>query len=187
MKKLTLVLLFSLSSLFAQNVPETGPTDGPPPRAYTKLNFYDAGTGLLYYQCFALSQQIRPTTLPAPSAATNGNPVSLTVTGHGFDLNATPKVTISGATSTWAGINGSWTATVVDANTLTVAFNSTSAGSFSGQTLTVTTLAPRMTLGQWSVRKFFYDTSSRVTESFWAAGSTANNQICSNHTTLAYQ
>jgi len=49
------------------------------------------------------------------------NPTHLTSVAHGMATGA--PITISGATLTWAGLNGNWVATVLDADHFTVAFN----------------------------------------------------------------
>lgn len=75
----------------------------------------------------------------AITAATNANPVHLTITGHGWPLNigATATATkvgliIAGATGNWTAINGNILATVVDANTVSIPVDSTSFGSLTG-------------------------------------------------------
>jgi len=69
----------------------------------------------------------------AITAATNTNPVELTTSvAHGL-VDKSP-ITISGATGTWAAINGPWKGeqvTRVDSNRFTIAVNSAGFGTFS--------------------------------------------------------
>ena len=68
----------------------------------------------------------------AITAATNASPTVLTVTGHGYVVGSTFNINITGATGNWTAINGNFTATVVDANDLSIPVNATSFGSLSG-------------------------------------------------------
>jgi hypothetical protein len=66
------------------------------------------------------------------SAATNASSTALTVTGHGFAIGVPINLVFIGGTGNWAALNGSQTATPTDANTLTVAVNTTSFGGLTG-------------------------------------------------------
>lgn len=61
----------------------------------------------------------------AITAATAQNPTLLTSAGHG--LVDGEQVTITGATGNWTGINGTFTATVIDQDTFSVPANETAA------------------------------------------------------------
>lgn len=123
------------------------------------------------------------------SAATNANPVVFTSTAHGFDINGMhPSVTISGGTGNWAAVNGTFVATIVDANTFSIPVNSTAFGAVAG-TLTFTTTAPRSIVPEWQVHIFKYDVSNNIVWSGWLGGTDAMNHKCSdyNSTTTAVQ
>jgi hypothetical protein len=65
----------------------------------------------------------------AISSATNANPTVFTSTAHGFAAGS-HIVPFSGGTGAWAALNGTQTITVIDANTFSVAIDSTSFGTF---------------------------------------------------------
>lgn len=172
--------------------------------------YYYSGSNLIY-SCTALA--VQPRALPGfagsstnsgaitVSAASNANPVSFTATGHGLDFpsaaTVAPVITISGATSAWAGINGSWTATITSANAFTIAVDSTAFGALAG-TLVVTTAAPKNTEAVWLVKNYVYSGANLIFSGTGyaapGAGTTARvgpsnamNQICANRATLSYQ
>jgi hypothetical protein len=64
------------------------------------------------------------------TAATNANPAALTSTAHG--LSTGDRVTLAGATGSWAPVNGTWTVTVTGANTFTIPVDSTGFGALAG-------------------------------------------------------
>jgi uncharacterized protein (TIGR03437 family) len=64
------------------------------------------------------------------SSATNAAPVVFTSTDHKLSTGQT--VTISGATGSWTPVNGSFGVTVVDADTFSIAVDSTNFGALSG-------------------------------------------------------
>ena len=64
------------------------------------------------------------------TAAANGDPIQLTCITHGLKTGAT--VTISGATGSWAPINGPYTITRDSANLFSIAGNSTTWGALTG-------------------------------------------------------
>jgi hypothetical protein len=76
----------------------------------------------------------------AITAATNANPAVLTITGHGWPATFTAnpgvpvvvQLQITGATGSWAPINGGHPATVIDANTVSIPINSTAFGALTG-------------------------------------------------------
>lgn len=153
----------------------------------------------LTYRCLAASIQ-NPTTLTV-SSISNANPAVVTVTGHGFDVESvttvTPSVQLSGATGGWAGVNGVWTATPTTANAFTIAIDSTGFGSFSGQTIKMTTLAPRTNATVWAIEKYVYDSSSNLIWAGWATPTTSTGPLqggspsyifaCANMTSYSYQ
>lgn len=68
----------------------------------------------------------------AVSAATNANPVVLTSTAHSFPTGTGVTLTFSGFTGAWTSLNGAQAITVIDANTFSVAINSTAFGALTG-------------------------------------------------------
>lgn len=146
--------------------------------------------------CEALSTTttgLRPQTQVAVSAVSKANPGVVTSVGHGFDVKARPKVTISGATGTgWVSgattINGTFTATVIDADTFSIPVDTTGNGTLAG-TVVFTTTGPRKSQPEWSVRRLAYDASNNLVFVGWLNGSSAMNQKCSDasSTTLNQQ
>lgn len=173
MQKLILAAILLAGAAFGQNCSMGAPLNST---ACTQILTYDGSNNLLY-ACRARSIQPSNSILSI-SAGSNANPVSLTVTGHGFNTNQLPLVTISGGTGNWAAVNGTWTATITGANTLTVPVNSTSFGAVTG-TLILTTYAPRTTQSVWSVMKLVYDGSNNLVNVFYPGGSTSERNTCS--------
>ena len=69
------------------------------------------------------------------TTCTNASPTQCTLNAaYGFYTNAV--ITLSGATGAWASLNGTWTVTRIDGSNLTIPLNTTTFGSFSGQTVT---------------------------------------------------
>ncbi len=66
------------------------------------------------------------------SAATNTNPVIFTAPNHGLGANGIQKLTIYGATGNWAPVNGTYTVTVIDANTFSIPVNAMGFGAVTG-------------------------------------------------------
>jgi hypothetical protein len=167
------------------------------------LKYYTAG-GDLEYTCEARAINQGPIsqiTITA-SSVSNASPASVSATAHGLDYpsqaTTTPLVKITGAASGWAGLNGVWKATPTSANAFTVPVDSSGFGSFSGQSITVTTYSPRTTQAQWKVRKYVYDASgNQVFSGYGVAAPGAGSglligptdryvNICANRASLAY-
>lgn len=64
------------------------------------------------------------------TSAAKGNPTVITVSGgHGLTVGSHPLLSFDGAAGTgWTGLNATWSATVIDATTFSVPFDSTGAG-----------------------------------------------------------
>jgi len=136
-----------------------------------------SGTNPVYI-CKAQSLQPASAAISIASA-TNANPVVFTVTaGHGFSTSIKPIVTISGGTGSWAAVNGSSTATVINATTFSIAVDSTGFGAVTG-TLTYTSRAPLLTSAIWSVQFLVYDGSNNVISTSWAGGTPSQTKTCS--------
>ena len=98
-------------------------------------------------------------------------------------------VTISGATGTgWVSgattVNGTFVATIIDANSFSIPVNTTGNGTLAG-TVLFTTNAPRLAMNEWSVKKFVYDGSNNLIWSGWLGGTSNFNQKCSEATSTS--
>lgn len=158
------------------------------------LMFYD-GSSNLEYVCTARSRVSQ--TAVSVSTISNANPGVATATAHG--LTNTAVVRITGATAGWAGINGTWLATVTTVDAFSIPVNTSGFGSFSGQSITVTTVSPRTNFGVWKVLRLFYDGSNNLIRTGWAAepggagssrlegGAAEYNKVCADRASYAYQ
>lgn len=150
-------------------------SQGPPHIPYQAVYGYTVNGSVynLTSVCFApseLTAGFRAETNIAISAATNANPVVFTSTGHGFNTNSRPSITISGATGNWTPVNGTFTATIIDANTFSIPVNSTGFSTLTG-TLTFTTTAPRLNQPEWAVELYAYDANNNLISRTWLKGS----------------
>ncbi|HXI85266.1 MAG TPA: hypothetical protein VNL17_14390 [Verrucomicrobiae bacterium] len=178
MKKILILAVFAMAAGFAQAPLECYYANSNPCQT---INAFSGAN--LTSSCYARSVDpnsgIRKNTSVAVSAATNASPVVLTSTGHGFALGSRPNVTIAGGTGNWTAINGTFTATVVDANTFSIPVDSTAFGALAG-TITFTTTAPRSTQAEWAVKLFAYDGSGNNIGAFWMNGISSMTQKCSD-------
>lgn len=171
--------------------PPVAISEGSPPVGWEVVLCYDGvcgatGTDLtaLCYARSTLTTGLRAATKVAISAVSKASAAVVTSTGHGFPISARPIVTISGATGTgWTGINATWTATVIDANTFSIPINSTTFGTLGG-TVVFTTTAPRTTQAEWAVQKLVYDTHTLIWKG-WLNGSSGLQAKCSDATSTA--
>lgn len=160
--------------------------DGPPSGSSVQTAFIYSGSSLVG-QCWAksLPDNGKPRTAKvAVSAISKANPAVVTSTGHGFTLLTLPQVTISGATGTgWVtGINGTFTATVIDANTFSVPVDSTGFGTLAG-TVVFSTSAPRQSIAEWAVQVFAYGgPSGAISAKTWVQGSNTYGAKCTDAT-----
>lgn len=184
------VLLFAASLAFAQQAVTI--TDDPPLTADQYVFGY-TGTNLVY-QCIAKSVVTtfpRAATSVAISAVSKANPGIVTSVGHGFDTHSRPSVTISGATGTgWVSgattINGTFVATIIDADTFSIPVNTTGNGTLAG-TVVFTTTGPRTTMYEWAVKKLAYDGSNNLIWVGWLSGSSSMQARCSDATSTSVQ
>jgi hypothetical protein len=102
---------------------------------------YTRGTFLSQPVTFLVTGgQVQCTTTAASSSGADNSTTDFTVSlGNGVYVPQT--VTISGANGSWAAINGTWPVTVTSTG-FTLDIDSSQFGSFTGQTVTVTTAAP---------------------------------------------
>ncbi len=175
-----LLLLALVLPVWAQTVPTFSMTDAPG-QAVQRVFLY-TGTDVTAI-CFAPSAVgSRNSRLVAISAVSKASAAVVTSTGHGFSLSSRPSVTISGATGTgWTAINGTFVATIIDADTFSIAVNSTGFGTLAG-TVVFGTSAPRTTIAEWAVQRFVWDGSHYVIWSGWIGGTVAFNQRCTDAT-----
>lgn len=185
----TLLLSTTAAFLFtgpvgrAQDGPNVTLTDSPPPRGWEQvINYTGNNATSICYSPSTLTTGLRAATRVSISAATNASPVVFTSTGHGFALSARPQVTVSGATGGWTGVNGTRTATVIDANTFSIPVDSTGFGALTG-TVVFTTTAPRSAQPEWAVKIITYDGSNNAIWIGWLNGTAAVNQKCSEAAT----
>jgi len=190
MKTLTtaiISLVLGGMALYGQEGTPVNVSDGSPLIGYQKVLKY-SGTNLIAV-CFARSvvtTGLRAATQVSISAISKASPAVVTSTGHGFDLNTNPLVTISGATGTgWVtGINGTFVAVPVDANSFSlyttagVAVDSSGFGTLAG-TVVFTTTAPRYGMPEWAVQLFSYDGSNNLINVRWLGGSSSLGAKCS--------
>lgn len=184
------LLLLSLMAATVWAQTQVSVSDGPPVVAYQKVYVVN-GSNLTTAICFATSVITtgpRALTGVAISAISKAAAAVVTSVGHGFAISGRPSVTISGATGTgWiTGINGTFTATVIDADTFSVAVASTGFGTLAG-TVVFKTTAPRSTMYEWAVQKYVYDGSNNVIWSGWLNGSTGLQARCSDASVATVQ
>lgn len=138
----------------------------PPTEGWSTISSYD-GSNNFEYSGFARSKQsvlftFTGATISAAAAAV------ITYAAHG--MQASSAVTIAGGTGDWAGINGTRIITVIDANTFSVAVNSSGySGTFAG---TVSTFAPRTNAACWAIQRSFYVNTNYLSRSTWACDPT---------------
>lgn len=203
--RLILMLAIVAATVFGQAAP-VRLSEGATDQAVQTLTFPDGSNNTVYI-CKALSNQGSPGSSRNPPVAvtsiSNAGTAIVTAASHGFDFESvatiSPIIQITGATAGWTGINGVWKATVTASGTFTIAVDTSGFGTFVGQSITVTTLSPRINLPQWSIKKLVYDASNNLLAQMWpavagGAGSinlTAGNPgyafACASRTTYGYQ
>lgn len=204
-KRLTSALLLLAALCFGQDGQQVNISQSPPYKAYSTITYYTGTNATITCQAPSWISPNKATQTVTVSTVSNANPGSFTATAHGFGDYAshgatiTPVVIITGATGGWTGINGVWKATVTSANAFTIPVDTSGFGSFSGQSITVKTTAPRWNTAVWSIFQQFYDGSNNAITLAYAsspagAGSTtevggtpAQTLTCSLRATLSYQ
>lgn len=155
-----IALLIACGLVYAQDGATVIIGKGPQNYPYQRIYGY-SGSNLVYICKARAVSNSRASTSISITAATNANPVVLTSVGHGFHANSRPSITISGGTGNWTAINGTFAATILSADTFSIAVNSTSIGALAG-TIKFTTTAPRTTVAEWEVEVFAYDGSGNM-------------------------
>lgn len=139
----------------------------PPTEGWSTISSYD-GANNFEYSGFARSKQSVLYTFPSATISAAATAV-ITATAHG--MQAASAVTIAGGVGAWAAINGTRIITVIDADTFSVAVNSSGfAGTFAG---TVSTFAPRTNAACWSIQRTFYVNANYLYRSTWACDPTS--------------
>jgi len=168
-------------SVFAQQIgTPVLVSDAPGYDGHTKYAYV---SGQSTYICFARPAQ----TVATVTYTSISNAASAVVTvsgGHGFHLDSTPLVTLSGGTGSWAIFNGEYKATILSSTTFSIPANTTSAGAISG-TVVLKTRAPRTNQNIWMVLKITNSASDDFQSSIWATNGYGN--ACDNRATLSYQ
>jgi hypothetical protein len=185
MKKLLVLVIALAAALSAQEGAVVNPTIGPPPVAYTELNYYSGANQI--YQCRARSTQQPYTASVLAGTMTNivvlTNVGTVTWVNHGLAVNN--RITVAG-TVVDTDLNTSYNVvgvTSADVFTITTA----SVGNATYTTgLTITTTAPRNTAAIWSVQASTYS-GANLAAVQWAGGNPAMTNICANRATLSYQ
>ena len=136
-----------LAAAALSQVPQVSPvsiSQWVPPQAVTFMMY----PGTTSYLCRAYSMQATASTITVTSWS-NASPTVATATAHGLGDYATsaslvpnPVVYITGASGSWANLNGAPVATVLSADTFSIPFDASAAGT-APTTITVTTQAPR--------------------------------------------
>lgn len=172
MKRILAGLLLACGILSAQQ--EVRLSQKPEDNSFSQILHYSAG--VLDYTCTA--QALQPPTQISVSTISNANPGIASATAHGMyflppgTTGARVVVYISGATGGWTGINGTHVTIPVDADHFTFGVDTTTFGSFAGQSIVVTTKAALTTKPVWSVQSFVSDTSNNPVFIAWRADST---------------
>lgn len=203
--RLILILAIFAAMVFGQAAP-VRLSETPTDQGVQTLTYPDGSNNLVYI-CKALSNQGSPGSSRNPNVTvttiSNAGTAVVTATAHGFSFEtvatANPIIKITGATAGWAGLNGVWIATITSANAFTIALDTSGFGTFTGQSITVTTLAPRINLPQWSIKKLVYDASNNLLFQGYAAiaggagstnltaGSPGLDKACSLRANYGYQ
>ncbi len=139
----------------------------PPTEGWSTISSYD-GSNNFEYSGFARSKQSVLFTFTGATISAAATAV-ITYVAHG--MQAASAVTIAGGTGDWVGINGTHLITVIDADTFSVAVNSSGySGTFAGS---VATFAPRTNAACWAIQRNFYVNTNYLSRSTWACDPTS--------------
>lgn len=109
------------------------------------------------------------------------NPGVVTVNGHGL-LDDNIVIVVDGSGS-WAAVNGNRIITRIDANSFSIAINTTAfTGTFAGK---IYTRAPQTSKAIWSIKKQ-YISSSNIIRTSYANGNAAQDKIWDNRASYGY-
>lgn len=158
----------------------------PPAEAVTSLLAYTGSS--VEYVGYAKSKQPCHQFSVAAGTITNivvsSNTATATITAHG--LATGQRITISGATvDTDLNSTTGYVITVTTADAFTFTTASVADATYTDAGLVVATTAPRTNAACWAIKKLTY-TTSLLTATRWAEGSTAAGNIWDNRATLAY-
>ncbi len=192
MTLLRIAVLFPLMAVGLLAQAPVNVEEGPPPRAVQFILGY-SGSNLIYLcqSPSAISTGQRLAVNVPISAISKASPAVVTSVGHGFNLNSRPSVSLSGATGTgWVSgantVNGTFVATIIDADTFSIPVNTTGNGTLAGTVVFVTT-APRINVPEWAVQKLVYDGSNNLIWKGWLNGSSSYQAKCSDATSTSNQ
>lgn len=197
-KCIILLLLFAIAGIAQEGTPvriSDDPANSAVTFVYT-VNGSNQTTAICLARSVLTTGQ-RPATKVSISAISKASPAVVTSASHGFPLSARPSVTISGATGTgWVSgantVNGTFIATIIDADTFSIATSAgvpvdTSGNGTLAGTVIFTTTAPRLSVEDWAVQKIDYDGSGNAIWKGWLAGSSAYRAKCSDASSTSVQ
>jgi hypothetical protein len=169
-----------------------GISEGPPVAPF-QIAIFNPSDSETYY-CYARNPVADPavsggkTTAP-PAITTISNAAEGVITflaDHQFHQYARPRVTISGLTGAWAGVNGSRVLSWVSATEMAiVGVNTTALGAVAG-TPVAATKCPRLSDPVWAIKKEVRDATGRSVFLGWAEGSSAQVNRASSRADYAY-
>lgn len=191
--KLVITLALACAA-YAQDAPPVNQIDGPAGGPAEQTVYVINGSNQTVGICWALSGDptgSRSFRQVAISAISKANPGVITSVAHGIHASARPNVTISGATGTgWVSgattVNGTFVATVIDADTFSIPVNTTGNGTLGG-TVVFTTTGPRTVYAEWAVYKIAYDGSGNAIWKGWLNGKRSFDSKCSDATSTSIQ
>lgn len=186
-----ITLLVLTAVLYAQDGPPINQVDGAPGGVALQTVYVVNGSNQTIGICWSPSTDTsgrRSRTQVAISAISKASTAVVTSTAHGIHASARPSVTISGATGTgWiTGINGTFVATVIDADTFSVPVDSSGFDTLGG-TVVFTTSGPRTSVAEWSVWKIAYDGSGNAIWKGWLGGKRTYENACSDASSTTVQ
>lgn len=158
--------------------------EGPAEQPWVIIQYIVSGNA--EYLCWAAPQQPTAQALPTISSATKANPCVLTITAHKLPVGSRANITISGVTGTgWTALNTTLVATYVDANSVSVAVDSSGFGTLGG-TIVVSTTYPTTDRACWQIKHFSYDAAANQIHSGYANLDTKWNKSPDNRATYSY-
>lgn len=164
--------------------------ESPPGVPYQQATFHDSDT--VSYYCYCRNPTVeagmgRSSALPAISGISNAAEGVITFAApHQLHLTSTPRISLSGLTVGWAGVNGSRVVEPTGANTVKLVGVDTSLlGGVSG-TPVASTMAPKLDDAIWAIKKEVRDANGRTVFTGWAEGTCARNKVPSQRGTYAY-
>ncbi len=194
LRVLFVILSLATVAIFAQDGPPVNQIDGAPGGAAMATVYAVNGTNQTIGICWSPAGDpggARSRRQVAISAISKASPAVVTSVGHGIPISSRPSVTISGATGTgWVSgantVNGTFVATVIDADTFSIPVDTSGNGTLGG-TVVFTTTGPRITIAEWAVQKIGYDGAGNAIWKGWLGGKRSYDNICANASSTSVQ